>query len=219
MSDSLLPSHQPSTPPERAQYWWDVRREARELSQEQFQRHHELGIGIIALAIMWYRRGWDEFVNELTTSLIFVVAPVVLYLLGLYVYSFAKAMVRVPVSYQREVAHLKQELKVQPDPARDRKRERLFHFVGRGEIIVNQCRVKAPTTKIDESFDWWEAEVLTYLENFSDADHINSFLNINDIPISPGVAAGIAEEDKQTYLVLYSRIIRLRQFLEEVEKG
>jgi hypothetical protein len=65
------------------------------------------------------------------------------------------------------------------DELRERMRRKqqaeLDHLATRGEIILNQCKVKDPTKKIEESFPRWEAEVMTYLQNFSDADYVENF--------------------------------------------
>jgi hypothetical protein len=99
-----------------------------------------------------------------------------------------------------------------------RKRQELEQFINLGDISLNQCKVRNPKHKIEESFTRWNAEVITYLQNFSDSDHVSCFLSSNNISISPSVAVGIPEEEKETYLLVYSRIMRLRQFLEEIEK-
>lgn len=220
MPDTLPPSHQPSTPPERARYWWDVRQEAWKLSREKFQIHHEIFVAAIAFIFVWSLRGWDEMVNELYTSLLYVGGPIVLYLPVFYVFNFVRAMVRVPVSYQREVTRLKQELKTQPDPALDRKRGQLQHYINTGNIILNQCKTRDQKYKLDESFPRWEAEVSTYLQNFFGVDDGKSFLDsFNYIHISHSVTIGIPQEEKETYFILYSRILWLQWFLGEIEKN
>lgn len=48
--------------------------------------------------------------KELFTSLFYVAAPVGLYLAGLFIFNFMRAMVRVPVYRQRQVSDLKSEI-------------------------------------------------------------------------------------------------------------
>jgi len=62
-------------------------------------------------------------------------------------------------------------------------------------------------------------EAVTHLQNFFDSDRVTCLLDSNDIPINYQVTEGVREEEKQTYFVLYSCIMRLRQFHAEVEKG
>jgi hypothetical protein len=106
MSDTLPTK---TTRLERSEYWIEVFDAALALSHEQFHRGHEIIAALIGLGYKCYRDGLEAMVTDLITTVIYVVVPMLLYLLGWVLFNFGRAMVRVPIHHQREVILLKQE--------------------------------------------------------------------------------------------------------------
>ena len=60
--------------------------------------------------------------------------------------------------------------------------------------------------------------MLDHLDHFSDADHVERFLNTNDVMPRPEIAMEVRDEEKEVYLLLRSRVTRLWQFYQEIER-
>lgn len=100
----------------------------------------------------------------------------------------------------------------------NRQHQKLYQLISRGEAMESRCRRREASFTIDKAFPQWQAEVLDHLDHFSDADHVERFLNTNDVMPRPEIAMEVRDEEKEVYLLLRSRVTRLWQFYQEIER-
>lgn len=64
----------------------------------------------------------------------------------------------------------------------------------------------------------WEETVKTNLHNSLSVSHVVRFLDSNESVVYPNVAAGIPEKQQPRYVILYSQILQLYIFKDEIER-
>src|SRR5258708_3984330 len=106
-------------------------------------------------------------------------------------------------------------------PLRRKIQESLGRFIKRGEEIRDLYR-SAPYPPTVDNPDTlhaeWEEQVKTYLHNFIGSSYVSRFIDSPDVVIYGGIASEVVEERKHNYTVIYSQILQLQKFYEEVER-